>query len=218
MVSEWPHYKEEDNMAQDEAMMELAMDGIRNIRNARAEMDVPPSKKAKVIIIPTEEKLPAIEAGKDYFVTLASASEVQIQMTEENVPEDAVSVVIEGAKIFIPLDELVDFSKELDRLNKEYREKGVSIKGMLLESGIGLTDEEKATAKEILSKANATYQQLTVTKDMVEKDDTLLLQAFPTTFFIDKDGNIVDSIEGSNDYDGWKAKIDEVLKKVEANE
>ena len=56
------------------------------------------------------------------------------------------------------------------------------------------------------------------TKDMVEKDDTLLLQAFPTTFFIDKDGNIVDSIEGSNDYDGWKAKIDEVLKKVEANE
>ena len=102
--------------------------------------------------------------------------------------------------------------------NKEYREKGVSIKGMLLESGIGLTDEEKATAKEILSKANATYQQLTVTKDMVEKDDTLLLQAFPTTFFIDKDGNIVDSIEGSNDYDGWKAKIDEVLKKVEANE
>ena len=46
----------------------------------------------------------------------------------------------------------------------------------------------------------------------------LLLQAFPTTFFIDKDGNIVDSIEGSNDYDGWKAKIDEVLKKVEANE
>lgn len=106
----------------------------------------------------------------------------------------------------------------LDRLNKEYREKGVSIKGMLLESGIGLTDEEKATAKEILSKASATYQQLTVTKDMVEKDDTLLLQAFPTTFFIDKDGNIVDSIEGSNDYDGWKAKIDEVLKKVEANE
>ena len=106
----------------------------------------------------------------------------------------------------------------LDRLNKEYREKGVSIKGMLLESGIGLTDEEKATAKEILSKANATYQQLTVTKDMVEKDDTLLLQAFPTTFFIDKDGNIVDSIEGSNDYDCWKAKIDEVLKKVEANE
>ena len=119
MVSEWPHYKEEDNMADAEAKMELTMEGIRNIRNARAEMDVPPSKKAKVIIIPTEEKLPAIEAGKDYFITLASASEVQIQMNEDNIPEDAVSVVIDGVKIFIPLDELVDFNKELDRLNKE---------------------------------------------------------------------------------------------------
>ena len=153
MVSEWPHYKEEDNMAQDEAMMELAMDGIRNIRNARAEMDVPPSKKAKVIIIPTEEKLSAIEAGKDYFVTLASASEVQIQMTEEDVPEDAVSVVIEGAKIFIPLDELVDFSKELDRLNKEKAKIEGEIKrvngklsnqGFLAKAPEKLVNEEKA--------------------------------------------------------------------------
>ena len=153
MVSEWPHYKEEDNMAEDEAMMELAMDGIRNIRNARAEMDVPPSKKAKVIIIPTEEKLSAIEAGKDYFVTLASASEVQIQMTEENIPEDAVSVVIEGAKIFIPLDELVDFSKELDRLNKEKAKIEGEIKrvngklsnqGFLAKAPEKLVNEEKA--------------------------------------------------------------------------
>ena len=130
-------------------------------------------------------------------------------LSSSTIFKDMKTTDIDGNKVEIPT---------LDRLNKEYREKGVSIKGMLLESGIGLTDEEKATAKEILSKANATYQQLTVTKDMVEKDDTLLLQAFPTTFFIDKDGNIVDSIEGSNDYDGWKAKIDEVLKKVEANE
>lgn len=119
MVSEWPHYKEEDNMAQDEAMMELAMDGIRNIRNARAEMDVPPSKKAKVIIVPTEEKKEAMEAGKDYFVTLSSASEVEIVADETNIPEDAVSVVIDGVKIFIPLDELVDFAKEIERLSKE---------------------------------------------------------------------------------------------------
>ena len=52
VIAQWPHYKEEDNMASEEEMMELAMDGIRNIRNARAEMDVPPSKKAKVIIVP----------------------------------------------------------------------------------------------------------------------------------------------------------------------
>ena len=76
VIANWPHYKEEDNMASEEEMMELAMDGIRNIRNARAEMDVPPSKKAKVIIVPAEGKKSAVEATKEYFVTLASASTV----------------------------------------------------------------------------------------------------------------------------------------------
>ena len=105
----------------------------------------------------------------------------------------------------------------LDKLNKEYEKKGVSIKGLLLESGVGLNDEEKKTVEDILKKAKSTYQQLTVSEDMLQ-DKTLILQAFPTTFFVDKDGNIVDSIEGSNDYDGWKAKIDEVLEKVMTNE
>lgn len=111
----------------------------------------------------------------------------------------------------------VDEIPTLDRLNKEYEKKGVSIKGLLLESGVGLNDEEKKTVEDILKKAKSTYQQLTVSEDMLQ-DKTLILQSFPTTFFVDKDGNIVDSIEGSNDYDGWKAKIDEVLEKVMTNE
>ena len=119
VVAQWPHYTEADNMAKEEEMMSLSMDGIRNIRNVRAEMNVPPSKKAKVIIVPTAEKKEAMEAGKDYFVTLASASVVEIVEDETNIPEDAVSVVIDGVKIFIPLDELVDFAKEIERLSKE---------------------------------------------------------------------------------------------------
>ena len=111
----------------------------------------------------------------------------------------------------------VDEIPTLDKLNKEYEKKGVSIKGLLLESGVGLNDEEKKTVEDILKKEKSTYQQLTVSEDMLQ-DKTLILQSFPTTFFVDKDGNIVDSIEGSNDYDGWKAKIDEVLEKVMTNE
>ena len=111
----------------------------------------------------------------------------------------------------------VDEIPTLDKLNKEYEKKGVSIKGLLLESGVGLNDEEKKTVEDILKKAKSTYQQLSVSEDMLQ-DKTLILQSFPTTFFVDKDGNIVDSIEGSNDYDGWKAKIDEVLEKVMTNE
>ena len=69
IVSEWPEFKEEDNMAKEEAMMDIMMDGIRNVRNVRSEMNVPPSKKAKVIMVPSEDKLEAVEAGKDYFET-----------------------------------------------------------------------------------------------------------------------------------------------------
>ena len=153
VIAQWPHYKEEDNMASEEEMMELAMDGIRNIRNARAEMDVPPSKKAKVIIVPAEGKKSAIEATKEYFVTLASASMVEIAETEENIPEDAVSVVINGAKIFIPLDELVDFEKEKERLTKEKAKLEGEIKrvngklsnqGFLAKAPESLVNEEKA--------------------------------------------------------------------------
>ena len=153
VIANWPHYKEEDNMAREEEMMELAMDGIRNIRNARAEMDVPPSKKAKVIIVPAEGKKSAVEATKEYFVTLASASTVEIVETEENIPEDAVSVVINGAKIFIPLDELVDFEKEKERLTKEKAKLESEIKrvngklsnqGFLAKAPESLVNEEKA--------------------------------------------------------------------------
>ena len=153
VIAQWPHYKEEDNMASEEEMMELAMNGIRNIRNARAEMDVPPSKKAKVIIVPTEDKKLAVEATKEYFITLASASMVEIAETEENIPEDAVSVVINGARIFIPLDELVDFEKEKERLTKEKAKLEGEIKrvngklsnqGFLAKAPESLVNEEKA--------------------------------------------------------------------------
>ena len=153
IVSEWPEFKEEDNMAKEEAMMDVMMDGIRNVRNVRSEMNVPPSKKAKVIMVPSEDKLEAVEAGKDYFKTLASASEVEVRADEDGIPEDAVSVVIDGVKIFIPLDELVDFEKELERLNKEKAKLEGEIKrvngklsnqGFLAKAPQKLVDEEKA--------------------------------------------------------------------------
>ncbi|MGL5756830.1 MAG: valine--tRNA ligase [Paraclostridium sp.] len=153
VVAQFPHYNESDNMAKEEEMMNLTMDGIRNIRNVRAEMNVPPSKKAKVIIVPAAEKKEAMEEGLDYFVTLASASNVEIVEDETNIPEDAVSVVIDGVKIFIPLDELVDFTKELERLNKEKAKLEGEIKrvngklsnqGFLAKAPESLVNEEKA--------------------------------------------------------------------------
>ena len=162
-------------MAKEEEMMNLTMDGIRNIRNVRAEMNVPPSKKAKVIIVPTAEKKEAMEAGKDYFVTLASASVVEIVDNENNIPEDAVSVVIEGVKIFIPLDELVDFSKELDfekekeRLTKEKAKLEGEIKrvhgklsnqGFLAKAPESLVNEEKAKKAKFEEMMNSVLERI----------------------------------------------------------
>ncbi len=106
----------------------------------------------------------------------------------------------------------------LDQLNKEYAEKGVSIKGVIYELQAGLSDSSKKAVKDILSDAKADYQQLTVSEEMAESDQFKNMAAFPTTYFVDSTGKIVDTIEGSNDYEGWKEVIDNVLKKVESNE
>ena len=153
ITAEYPHYEEADDMLAEEEKMNLIMDGIRNVRNVRAEMNVPPSNKAKIIIVPTDDKRPAMEDGKEYFKSLASASEVEIQNSKDGIPEDAVSVVIDGVELFIPLDELVDFEKEKERLNKE-RDKALAeikrVEGKLNNPGFvnkapaKLVEEEKA--------------------------------------------------------------------------
>ena len=153
ITAEYPHYEEADDMLAEEEKMNLIMDGIRNVRNVRAEMNVPPSKKAKIIIVPADDKRPAMEDGKEYFKSLASASEVEIQDSKDGIPEDAVSVVIDGVELFIPLDELVDFEKEKERLNKE-RDKALAeikrVEGKLNNPGFvnkapaKLVEEEKA--------------------------------------------------------------------------
>lgn len=103
----------------------------------------------------------------------------------------------------------------LDRLNEEYSEKGVSIKGLVYEFQAGLSEASRTEAENIIEKSETKYQQLLVSEKMAESEAIKSIQAFPTTFFVDSKGMIIDKVEGSNDYDGWKAQIDNALKKVE---
>ncbi len=120
MISDWPIYKEEYNFTKEEEAVEMVKTAVKGIRNVRAEMNVPPSKKATVIVVTKEEKIHTIfENSKVFFATLGYASEVVIQADKEGVPEDAVSTVISGATIYMPFAELVDISKEIERLEKE---------------------------------------------------------------------------------------------------
>ena len=117
MVSTWPEYKDELHFAAEEAQMESLMDAVRAIRNRRAEMNVPPSKKAKVLIL--TEKKDTFSAGAGFFPKLAYASEIELI---DAVPADAAkmaSVVTGDAQIYMPMGDLIDFEAERARLGKE---------------------------------------------------------------------------------------------------
>ncbi|MCY6960387.1 valine--tRNA ligase [Clostridium brassicae] len=118
VTSEWPQYNEELDNKEAEENMAYVIEAIKALRNVRAEMNVPNSRKAKVTIYTVEAKK-AFEEGKIYFEKLASASEVEMIDSKELAPENAVSAVIKGAEMFMPLLDLVDVEKELERLNKE---------------------------------------------------------------------------------------------------
>ena len=101
-------------------MIARAKDVVRGMRNLRTDMDVPPSRKAKIIITSDVEAVRQTFADiRDTYESLAGASDVVIQAGTQGVPEDAVSAVIPDAVLYIPLEDLVDFEKERERLTKE---------------------------------------------------------------------------------------------------
>ena len=117
MVSKWPEYNEALHFAAEEAQMETLMDAVRAIRNRRSEMNVPPSKKAKVLIL--TEKKDTFAAGEGFFPKLAYASGIELI---DAVPADAAkmaSVVTGDAQLYMPMGDLIDFAAERARLEKE---------------------------------------------------------------------------------------------------
>lgn len=117
----WPVYSEELNDKLAEDNMDYIIEAIKGLRNVRAEMNVPPSRKAKVIAIINDDAKEAFKDGYSYIEKLASASEVVFINDKSEVPENAVSLVVKGGELFMPLLDLVDKDKELERLNKEVK-------------------------------------------------------------------------------------------------
>lgn len=119
-LARWPEYSGDLNNPQAEEQMELIMEAIRTIRNIRAEMNVPPSRKARVTVVTANAEVEAIfKENSPYLQRLASVSEVIVQRDKKDIPGDAVTGVVEGAQLFIPLEELIDKQKEIERLEKE---------------------------------------------------------------------------------------------------
>lgn len=115
MVSDWPQYSDALNFSAEEEQMDMIMDAVRAIRNRRAEMNVPHSKRAKIYI--STSYVDTFRLSGEFMQKLAGASEVEV---EDGIEIDgAVCIVTDAAKIYIPMGDLVDFEAERARLNKE---------------------------------------------------------------------------------------------------
>ncbi len=162
VISEWPEYKKELDFAQEEKAMRLIMQAITAIRNRRAEMNVPPSKKAGIVIV--TKKTEIFKNAAVFFEKLASASSVSVLEVKDGIAANAVNIVVPEAEIFLPLDELVDREKELERLMNEKKRLEGEIKrvegklnnqGFVSKAPQNIIDEEREKGKKY--------------KDMLEK-------------------------------------------------
>ncbi len=122
MVSEWPVFREDRQYAKEENAIELMKEAVRGIRNVRTEMNVAPGKKAAVYVVSENEGVRQIfEEGRQFFTSLAAASELTVQADKGGIDDSAVSVVIPNATVYIPFEELVDIAQEIERLKKEQK-------------------------------------------------------------------------------------------------
>ena len=117
MLADWPKYDESLNFGAEAAHMESVMNAIRSIRNRRAEMNVPPSKKSTLYVV--SDKGEIFRQGEGFICRLAYADKVIICENDPEGHENMVCVITNDAKLYIPLEELIDFEKELARLEKE---------------------------------------------------------------------------------------------------
>jgi len=175
MISSWPTYNPAYEYPAEKEAVELIKEAVKGIRNVRSEMNVPPSRKANVIVVSEDDKIRRIfTESKVFFATLGYANEVEIQKDKIGISEDAVSTVIPGAVIYIPFADLVDIEKEIERLNKEKARLEGELKrvnGMLAnENFVKKAPESKiAEEKAKLEKYTAMMEQVTQRLEQLSK-------------------------------------------------
>ena len=170
-MSKWPEYKAEWNFPGDENVMEHVKAITRGIRNIRSEMEVPNSRKTKVYVVCENEALSAgMEEVKASAQPLMMANEVLIQSTKDGVADNAVSVVVPDAVVYLPLEDLVDFEQELERLKKEEERLNKEIKraeGMLANEKF-ISKAPEAKVQEERGKLEKYIQMLAQVKERME--------------------------------------------------
>ena len=165
MISDWPVYKKELEFAEDENAIETIKNAVRNIRALRTDMNVAPSRKAKVYVVSENNSVRQIfENGRVFFATLGYASEVCVQSDKTGIADDAVSTVIPEAVIYMPFADLVDVKAEIERLEKEEKR----LNGEIARCN-GMLNNEKFTSKAPQSKIDEEKAKLVKYTQMLEQ-------------------------------------------------
>ena len=172
MISDWPVYKEAWVFLEAEKAVESFKEAVRGIRNTRTEMNVPMNRKTSLHIVGKDaETCARYEACKKSFVNLAFAKEILVQEDKEGIGEDAVSVVVSDAVVYMPLEDLVDREKEMERLKKEQDRLAKEIARCQ-----GMLSNPNFVNKAPEAKVNAEKEKLQKYEEMMEKVNTQLKQ------------------------------------------
>lgn len=179
IISQWPKYDERLEFKEAERAIEFVKSSIKAIRNARAEMDIAPSRRSNIIFVAENEGVKdLIISNKRYFIDLASAEEVIIRESKEGLDNSFISVVLDKAEAFLPLKDLIDYEKEIGRLEKEkekLEDELRRVEGKLSNEGfvskapekiVNAEREKKVKYEEMLAKVLERLESLK--KDMVE--------------------------------------------------
>ena len=165
MISDWPAYKKELEFAEDENAIETIKNAVRNIRALRTDMNVAPSRKAKVYVVSENNSVRQIfENGRVFFATLGYASEVCVQSDKTGIADDAVSTVIPEAVIYMPFADLVDVKAEIERLEKEEKR----LNGEIARCN-GMLNNERFTSKAPQAKIDEEKAKLAKYTQMLEQ-------------------------------------------------
>ena len=172
IVANWPVYTDALAFPKEESLMESVMNAIRSIRNRRAEMNVPPSTKAALFVLTSKPQV--FTEGSDFIQRLAYADQVTVLDKEPDNIDKMVCCTTSDAKLYIPMGQLVDVAKELERLDKELEkaQKNLAvIEGKLSnENFVARAPESVVNAeKEKAEKARNLIEQLVQSKEALQK-------------------------------------------------
>ena len=172
MLAQWPKYQEERCFAAEEEMLSHVRELVKAVRTVRKEMDVPNSRKSRLYVVSEDSHIRQIfEQAKEAYRSFTNANEICIQADRTGIGEDAVSVVIPGATVYLPLEELVDKEKEIERLNKDKKKLEKE-----LARSYGMLNNEKFLGRAPQSKIDEEKKKLAEYEKMMAEVEERLAQ------------------------------------------